>query len=487
MGETARRPPRARPKTSQNDRRGAGRRPPGGDVRRDRAAPRREPADPNTFHQADKIRQCLEQVLATSVADETEIVWLERRSARAASRQGDEGFYETPRLSVIVRVVESGRQGWYRTDTADPHQLESGIRQALAMSKVQTKLKRRPMLPTDTDELRVSRRLLDPEISRLKPQVARKKLQEVCDEDEAARLSWTDTRLVIYNSHGLRRSAATTEATLHFESGSGPGAGYAATSARRLADIDPLVLRERARARRGAGSTVPHPDRAVPVLLSPEATVQWLSILNMFAFSGRSFLDGTSFLTRHRNIQVFDHKVNLCDDATASGLPFPFDFEGSRKEPLELIVQGKPSTPALNHVQSAQAGLKPTAHAVGGQDALFSNLFLLPGETSEDDLVTAAEGGLRVGWLERVECYEPAQLKVRMVARGVRRIENGVLGASVPDCVWHESLLGALARLRAIGDAPVELSTATTPLGGISTPGIVLEESGGFQALREDL
>jgi len=49
--------------------------------------------------------------------------------------------------------------------------------------------------------------------------------------------------------------------------------------------------------------------------------------------------------------------------------------------------------------------------------------------------------------------------------------------------VWHESLLAALARLRAIGESPVVLATATTPLGGISAPAVVLEESGDFQAL----
>lgn len=432
------------------------------------------------FHRFDDIRAAMDQVLAASVADETEVVWLERRHGRVSSDAGDPGFCESPRLSVMVRVAEAGRLGWFRTDTPDANQLESGVRQALAMAKGERRLKRRPVLPAADDEYRAPRRLLDHEISRLQLGPAKDRLAALAGDDEEARLTWVDTRLVIQNSHGLRRSAASTEATLHFASGRGPGAGYAAASARRLASLEPETLRARARRLRGHGEAAPLPQGTVPVVLSPEATVQWLSILNAYAFSGRSFLDGTSFLARHRNIQVFDRKLNLRDDGTAPGLPFPFDFEGSRKRPLDLIVDGQPSTPALTQAQGAQAGLEPTAHSVGGQDALFTNLFLLPGEASQAELLAAAEGGIRVGWLESAECFEPSQLKVRMVARGARRIAGGELAAPLPDFVWHESLLGALARLRAVGTETVVLATPTTPLGGISAPALVLEESGGF-------
>lgn len=435
------------------------------------------------FHRFDDIRSCFDRVLATSVADETEVVWLERRRGRASSRDDEPPLLENPRLTVLVRVVEGGRQGWYRTDTPDPSLLESGVRQALAMAKVGEKLKRRPVLPTDGEEFRASRRLLDREISRLEPKAAEELLGALCGDDETARLAWTDTRLVICNSHGLHRSAASTEATLYVASGRGAGSGFAAASARRLTDLEPEVVRDRARRLRGRGAPAPPPAEPVPVVLAPEATVQWLNVLNAFAFSGRSFLDGTSFLARHRNVQVFDRKVNLRDDGTAPGLSFPFDFEGSHKRALDLIVDGKPSTPALSYAQSMKAGLAPTAQAVGGQDALFSHLFLLPGETAETELLAAADGGLFVGWVDTTECYDPAHLKIRMVARGVRRIAGGELAEPVADCVWHESLLGALARVRAIGDRPVVLATATTPLGGISAPAVVLEESRDFRAV----
>jgi predicted Zn-dependent protease len=435
------------------------------------------------FRRFDDIRASIDQVLTASVADETEVVWLERLRSEVRSSDAEPAPLESPRLSVIVRVVEGSRQGWFRTDTADANLLEGGVRQALALAKGQPKLKRRPILPKTCDEIRASRDLLDREISRLQPPAVHLRLRELCGDGEVARLGWSEARLVIHNSHGMRRSAALSEATLEVRSGLGPGAGYAAASARCLQDLPPELIRDRARASRAKSPPVPFAGGELPILLAPEATIEWLNLLNAHAFSGHSFLEGTSFLSHHRNIQVFDQAVNLRDDGNAVGLPFPFDFEGSPKRPLNLIVKGKPSTPALNQAQGALTGLAPTAQSVGGQDAFFSNLFFLPGKASEQELLTAAEGGLRIGWLERCECFEPLKLEVRAIARGVRRIEGGVLGPVLDDMIWEISLLRGLARLRMVGAETVVRSMPTTPLGGISAPALVLEEVGGLRPI----
>lgn len=429
------------------------------------------------FRPYDEVSACLEQVLNASPADETEVVWLERRHGWANRLGPQSGFLERPRLTVLVRVVEGSRQGWFRTDTADPNQLESGVRHALAMAKVQPGVGKRPILPTDTGELRSPPRLIDREISLLDPGLACSLLQRVCPELEQGRLTWSEARLAIFNSHGLRRSAASSEVSLQIIIGTQPGGGRAVGSARTLDALDPESIRQRAHSCHTNDPVASFPSGPVPILLAPEATVELLNVLNAFAFAGRTYLDGTSFLSRYRNVQVFDQAFNLRDDGTRGGLPFPFDFEGSAKRPLDLIVRGKPSTPALNQYQGAAAGLEPTAQAVGGQDSLFSNLFLLPGTASEAELLAAAEGGIRIGWLEPPECFEPSQLRIRAVARSVRCIEGGYLGPPLPDFVWEESLLRALARLRCVGEQPIVRSTPTTPLGGISAPAIVLAET----------
>ncbi|MEM9555490.1 MAG: metallopeptidase TldD-related protein [Acidobacteriota bacterium] len=452
----------------------------------------------SAFTDFDRIADVFRQVLDSSVADETELVWFERRYGAASvgpqwapplhdRTGGDDAFPDRPLLSVLVRVVQGGRLGWHRTHVGDANELESGVRQALAVATARPALGQRPVLPTGTRRRGADGpRLHDPGIAALDVESARALLRDARGEDDAlsAHLDWSETRIAVANSHGVRRRTSTTEASLQVRCGAGVGCGFATASARRLDDLSPPSLVERAR-ERSADSSAPNTldtDGEHVVLLAPEAVAVLLDVLNVFAFAGRAYLDGTSFLARHRNVQVFDRSLHLVDDATrASGLPFPFDLEGSAKEPIELIVDGRPSTPALDKLQSTQAGLAATAHSVGGTDALFGNLFLEPGDASWPELLERAGTGLWIGWLEPPECVEPSTLTLRTTARGVRRIENGRLGAPVPDLRWQQSLLGALARLRAVGADSAVRVVPSTPLGAVAAPALLLESVTGLR------
>ena len=446
----------------------------------------------STFTPYERVLETFESVLAASPADETELVWLERRYGAASNSSQDaepqvrptspEDFLERPRLSVLVRVVEGGRQGWYRTETPDSHLLESGVRQALALAKVQEKAKRRPVLPRPRD-LEFDPLLWDEDLVDLDLDTARGLVADWCGDDGRGRLTWSETRLAIFNSHGLRRKARATEATFYAETGSGPGTGRACGSARSLKELDAPHIFLRAKETRRDATATPLEAGAYPILLAPEASIELINLLNAFALSGRSYLDGTSFLSRHRNVQVFSRDIHLVDDGTRRpGLPFPFDLEGSPKAPLELIVKGQPTTPALTKYQGGQAGLESTAQAVGGQDALFGNLFLQPGEADVPELLAAAEDGLFIGWLDALECFDPSQLHFRAIARSVRRIRDGRLAEPVEDQIWEESLLRTLARLRSIGRDCLIRNTPTTVLGAISAPALVLDGSDGLRS-----
>lgn len=459
-------------------------------------APQRDP-----FHSYDRIREISKQVLAASVADETELVWFERRHGNV-STTSKQGALESPRLTILVRVVDGKRMGWHRAETADRNLLESGVRQAMALSRVQPPVKRRPVMPTTAPQ-HDGQHLRDQEIVSLSPTRAHDLLTSWCGghvhgshvhgtdahgTDVHGSLHWSETRVAVFNSHGLRRRAETTEVTLSVQCGRGQsdggGAGYSTASTRSLDALAPEEIVQRALQRRGEGTVAELPAHPLRLLFAPEAVVELINVLNMFSLSGRSYLEGTSFLSRHRNEQVFDRSFNLRDDATNTrGIPFPFDLEGSLKAPLDLIVEGRPFTPALDRNQGAQAGLASTAQAVGGGDSFFGNLFMLPGETSTEDLLSAAEGGVHISHLDPPECLDPSALHLRARVRGVRRIEGGRLGAPLPDLMWEGSLLGAFARLRAVGSGPIVRSTSSTPMGAISAPAVVLMESDGLRGL----
>lgn len=435
-----------------------------------------------------RVRDLLDEVIDTSVADETEIVWFERRHGEA--RTGGASRRENPRLTLLIRVVEGGRLGWHRTEVAELGMLQNGIRHALAVATAQPKVRQVPVFPSYADPIDFDIPLLDRSIASLDAKGGARLLDGWCAGCEG-KLHWSETRVAVVNSHGLRRAAGTTEISLDVSCGTGPGAGRAAGSARRLDELHAERIVERARSRRAKapvregklGDGVDLADGSV-LVFSPEATVQLLDVLNTFAFAGRAFLDGSSFLSQHRNVQVFDRSLHVRDDAhRLPGMAFPFDLEGVAKRPVDLVVEGQPSTPALNRLQGGQSGLEPTGHSVGGQDAMFGNLFMLPGASSERQLIEAADGGLWVSWLDTAECIESERLEVRIAARGVRRIEGGRMGCSVPDMQWETSLLSALARVQGIGSESVVRAMPSTPLGGISAPALALFGVSGLSLL----
>ena len=232
----------------------------------------------------------------------------------------------------------------------------------------------------------------------------------------------------------------------------------------------------RASRRRAEGDTAELPDGPVPVILSPEAVIQLLSLLNRVAFSASAYQDGTSFLREHLGVQVFDRKFSLRDDGTdPSGLPIPFDLEGTAKCSVDLIAAGTPKTPALDQRQAALLGLPPTGHAIAGNDARAEHLFVEPGELSDEDILASAEGGLWISWLDPLECFDPSRVQIRSVARGLRLVEGGKLGRPLPDMRWNDSVLRMFSSLQGVG-RDRQTSAIDGFLGGITAPPIVLPE-----------
>ncbi len=421
----------------------------------------------------------MEGALATSTADEAEIVWLESRRDFVSTR-GQAPPLPGRECVVLLRVLAGGRLGAYRTGSGEASDLAVALRQAAAQSRLRERLPGLPHLPADPAPLPETGPLHDPELAELRPGKARALLDRLAQGRETARLEWIEAHVAVANSRGLRRQAAATAAHLAVLCGRRPGGGRAAGSARSLAALDAAAVFERARSRHASGSVEDPPAGPLPLVLSPEAVTELCALLGRVAFSAASYQEDSSFLREHLGIQVFDRALHLRDDATEPrGLAFPFDLEGTAKHPVDLIVGGTPKTPVLDQRQSAVLGLPPTAHAVGGNDARAEHLFLMPGEFAEDELLRAAEGGIWIGWLEPLECYDPTRVRIRATALGARRIEGGALGAALPDLLWDDSLLRALSGLLGVADVSVVRGDDGF-FGATSCPALALAEVSGL-------
>ena len=409
--------------------------------------------------------------LRQSPADETELVWIESRRGLATSRGPRVDARISRHRTILVRVLDHGKVGSHRTGSGEPGELANAIRLALGQSRIHRPLPGLPHLPVDDSPAIAPDGIYCPETAGLTGRAARGMLEKLRREREALTLEWTLARVSVFNSRGLRRSTETTSVALQIRRSRRPGSGRVATAARSLAEIDGERLWAVAAERHATGDSGELPSDNPRVVLSGEAVIELVALLNRTAFTASSYADGTSFLREHVGVQVFDRSINLRDDATdPAGLPFPFDLEGTAKRPVDLISGGTPRTPALDQRQAAQLGLQPTAHSISGNDARAENLFLLPGESSQEQLLAAADGGIWIGWLDSVAPIEPRRVRFLAHARGLRRIRDGQLAEALPDCTWDDSLLRCLSESPQVGRESVRRLSRDGVLGGICAP-----------------
>ncbi|MEM7051690.1 MAG: metallopeptidase TldD-related protein [Acidobacteriota bacterium] len=425
------------------------------------------------------IRALIADTLETSPADETELAWIEvrRRSADTA----DDAPPEKVERTIAVRVLERGRYGSYRTPFPTRGELQGAVREALGLARLG---------PSDEDVRPISKRgrsapaldsAYDPELAALDGAAAHEILQRGLDDQEAGRLSWAEARVVVANSKGLERQAEVTSATLEITCGQGAGAGRAAASARQLSRLDAAATLERARQRRGPAAGGELPAEPFGLVLSAEVIAQLIFLLNHHALSAQSFHDESSWLRSSLGHQVFDAALSLGDRGEDdAGLPFPFDFYGARKRNIELIVEGVVRSPAVDHALSTTLGRPVTPLAVAAKESVAGNLFVGAGKLRETELVELTGEGLWIGWIDGLECYDPATLSFRARARGVRRIRGGVRAESIGELLWEDRLSRLFSRIAGLGREALCLDLRQSVLGGIVTPPMAFPEAVGL-------
>lgn len=477
----------------------------------------------------DEMMARLERALAASPADSTEILWIESRRAQATAGRGRrEAEADTAGpggrgafvRSLLVNVRQSGRTGLHRTGGAEPSDLETALRQALAQARLAPPTAAEPLAGAgeradeSADGAARGDALYDPELAELEAGRARSLLERAAERGEVLRLAWLEGQVAIANSAGLRRAARVTAANFTARCGRGPGAGSAAGASRRL---DGLYLQDTldlARARRagadgdgdadgGAGPAAavtsaapaaPAPEATEPpasqapktpasaaMVLSEQGAAALFGLLNRHALSGAA--PGDTGSGRRRGLgdlgaRVMASCLSLRDDGTdPRALPFPFDLGGWPKRPVDLIVDGVFATPAVDARLAREIGRPPTPHALAPDEILATNLLLLPGDRAplpEAELLRLAEDGIWIGALVGVECFDPGSLRFRARAREVRRIAAGALGPPLPDFIWEDDLLAVLARAAALGDRPATIAAGDMLFGATAAPLLAL-------------
>jgi PmbA protein len=284
---------------------------------------------------------------------------------------------------------------------------------------------------------------------------------EGISNSEGAGVSAGRTVFALATSHGFCRgySSSGYSASVSLIAGSGGEMqrDYAYHSVRHHAELEaPETLGRRA-AERAVARLRPAKlaSAAMPVLFDPRVGNTLLGHF-IAAISGPSITRRTSFLLDREGELVFPEGMTIRDDPhRRRGLRSrPFDGEGLPTRASDLVAGGRLTGWLLDSASARQLGRAPTGHSVrgagGGLAVGSSNLHMIPGALSREQLIGGVEKGLYVTELIG-QGVNPVTGDYSRGASGFI-IEKGEIGAPVAEITIAGNLADMFAGLTAADD-----------------------------------
>jgi len=284
------------------------------------------------------------------------------------------------------------------------------------------------------------------------------------------------TSVACGNTHGVRRFARMTHADATVIAIGNAGSGYATLRERRASEVDMAALGEEAilKATLAADHIEDLAPGAYDVILEPPALAEVFEWMNMIAFTGQSFEDGSSFFVGNLGKRVLGENFTLIDDSL-SYLPFPFDVEGLPKRAVAIVENGIPRTPALDQAWADRLHLAPTAHAwsLGSPEhgAAF-HLTMSGGDSSREEMIASTKLGIWVTRFNYVNgLLEPKSALMTGTTRdGTFLIRDGKVAARLPNLRWTQSMVEAFSQIEGASRERKSVGTWYNMFGGTLAP-----------------
>jgi predicted Zn-dependent protease len=280
------------------------------------------------------------------------------------------------------------------------------------------------------------------------------------------------------NSHGVRRYATLTDADATVIAIAPSGSGYATRRERSAMRMDLAALGAEAtlKATLAAGTNEDLAPGAYDVILEPPALAEVFDWMNMIAFTGQSFEDGSSFFVGNLGKRILGENFTLVDDSLdPEFLPFPFDIEGLPKRRVALVENGVLRTPVLDKSWADRLGLEPTAHAwsLGSPEhgAAF-HLSMSGGSATREEMIASTKLGIWVTRFNYVNgLLEPKTALMTGTTRdGTFLIRDGKVAARLPNLRWTQSMIEAFSNIETLSRERRIVGTWYNAFGGTLAP-----------------
>ena len=254
------------------------------------------------------------------------------------------------------------------------------------------------------------------------------------------------SRCNVYASHGIKPL---------LEAGGEKREGYAVRYGTDSLDLDSWAENAVEDAARKFGASPVH-SGLYPVVLEKHAASE---LLNGFrtVFSGESAQKGLSRLKEREGEAVAASCVSIADDPLMSFNPRPFDDEGVPSVRTEIVEHGMLKTLLHSLKTAGKAGCASTsnggrASAVSPVEVMPSNLYILPGEQSFEQLLNDMGEGLVIRNFSGLHVgMDPISGDFSLLAGGWLRLQNGEL-RPVEQITVAGNFFDLLREIQAVGN-----------------------------------
>jgi predicted Zn-dependent protease len=424
-------------------------------------APRAREAAPGILGH-DEARHLLDEVLAGSRAEHTEVV-LDSR-AEALTRFANNAIHQNVASSdhrVTVRAIEGKRQGIAATNRLDSSALREAADQALAMARLSPEDPELPPLGAaetygELDAWVQATAGFTPE---QRARAAGAAIAQATDARLTAAGAFTTLAraVAVGNSAGRFAYQPDTYAQFTMTVLGADSSGWVDGHRRDAGALDTTGLGAAAVEKTVRSRT---PESLEPgrytVVLEPNAVTELLAFLAWNGLGAQVVQEGRSFLCGRLGQRVMGENVTLRDDAFHPlAMGRPFDWEGTPRRPITLIERGVARAVVHDRRTALKDGVASTGHAThppGSEGPQPYSLVLEPGGASLEELIASTDRGVLVTrfWYNRL-VDERRVMVTGMTRDGTFLIENGRITRGLRNLRFNESVPELLSRVETLG------------------------------------
>lgn len=428
----------------------------------------------------EKTRRILEQTLAVSAADQTEVVLIGTHSdvTRFANSIIHQNMAES-NAELRVRVILGRRIGVASTNQLTPEGIRDVVESANRVARLSEENHEYVSLPGPEPIVAVKSRVermvgCSPERrARLVGIVCRKASDNGLKA--AGALTTAVNELAVANSLGVRAYHQASYADIVAVAMSDDSSGYAERASLDIADIDAEAVANEAidRALRSR-----HPVDLEPgeyeVILEEYAVHDLIDHIASLGFNALAYQEGRTFTVDGLGKQLVARTIDMWDDGLdETGIPLPFDFEGVPKRRVELFDSGRAVGLVYDSFTAGREQRSSTGHALPAPNTrgpAAMNLYLATGLATKDEMIASTRRGVLV---TRFHYTNPVDYK-RAIITGMTRdgtflVENGEIKYPLRNLRFTQSYVQALSNVEMIGNTTL---LHREWMGGVRAPAL---------------